>query len=103
MNVRLRVFALSELMMAVVLVVDHGSAVQAATMNHYEFGQTLFFDGGMRTKHTAQDDTSTGMPTIMPDSDDASHVFPWCALRVRVQIIRHARTNSVGKYQSCMF
>ena len=81
MNVRLRVFALSELMMAVVLVVDHGSAVQAATMNHYEFGQTLFFDGGMRTKHTAQDDTSTGMPTIMPDSDDASHVFPWCALR----------------------
>ena len=24
-------------------------------------------------------------------------------LRVRVQIIRHARTHSVGKYQSCMF
>ena len=24
-------------------------------------------------------------------------------IRVRVQIIRHARTNSVGKYQSCMF
>ena len=24
-------------------------------------------------------------------------------VRVRVQIIRHARTHSVGKYQSCMF
>ena len=24
-------------------------------------------------------------------------------IRVRVQIIRHARTKSVGKYQSCMF
>jgi hypothetical protein len=55
----------------------HGSAHQAATMNHYEFGQTLFFTGGMRTKHTSQDDTATGMPTIMPDSDDASDVFPW--------------------------
>ena len=55
----------------------HGSAHQAATMNHYEFGQTLFFTGGMRTKHTSQTDSSTGMPTIMPDSDDASSVFPW--------------------------
>lgn len=55
----------------------HGSPHQAATMNHYEFGQTLFFKGGMRTKHTSQDDSSTGMPTIMPDSDDASAVFPW--------------------------
>ena len=25
------------------------------------------------------------------------------AERVRVQITRHARTHSVGKYQSCMF
>ena len=55
----------------------HGSAHQAATMNHYEFGQTLFFTAGMRTKHTSQTDSSTGMPTIMPDSDDASSVFPW--------------------------
>jgi len=55
----------------------HGGAVQAATMNHYEFGQTLFFTAGSRTKHNSQDDTSTGMPTIMPDSDDASDVFPW--------------------------
>ena len=55
----------------------HGSAHQAATMNHYEFGQTLFFSGGVRTKHTSQDDAATGMPTIMPDSDDASGVFPW--------------------------
>jgi hypothetical protein len=55
----------------------HGAAVQAATLNHYEFGQTLFFTAGMRTKHTSQDDSATGMPTIMPDSDDASGVFPW--------------------------
>ena len=54
----------------------HGSPHQAATMNHYEFGQTLFFTGGMRTKHTSQTDSSTGMPTIMPASDDASS-FPW--------------------------
>jgi hypothetical protein len=46
-------------------------------MNHYEFGQTLFFTGGRRTKHTSQDDTSTGMLEIMPDSDGASGVFPW--------------------------
>ena len=31
-------------------------------------------------------------------------LFPAAVLEVRVQIIiRHARTHSVGKYQSCMF
>ena len=45
----------------------HGGAHQAAAMNYYEFGQTLFFTGGMRTKHTSQDDSATGMPTTMPD------------------------------------
>jgi hypothetical protein len=55
----------------------HGSGQQAATMNHYEYGQTLFFTAGARTKHNSQDDSATGMPGIMPDSDDASGVFPW--------------------------
>ena len=55
----------------------HGSAHQAGTMNHYEYGTTLFLEGGMRTKHTSQTDASTGMPTIMPDSDSASDLFPW--------------------------
>ena len=32
-----------------------------------------------------------------------SMVFEMPSERVRVQIIRHARTHSVGKYQSCMF
>ena len=55
----------------------HGSTVQAGTMNHYEFGTTLFFEGGSRTKHISQTDASTGMPTLMPDSDAVSELFPW--------------------------
>ena len=37
---------------------------------------TLFM-GSMHTKHTSQTGSSTGMPTIMPDSDDASSLLPW--------------------------
>ena len=55
----------------------HGTAHQAGTMNHYEYGTTLFLEGGSRTKHISQTDASTGMPTLMPDSDAASELFPW--------------------------
>ena len=40
--------------------------MQAGTMSHYEFGQTLFIYGGQQTKHTVQSDADTGLPTLMP-------------------------------------
>ena len=55
----------------------HGDALQAGTLNHYEFGQTLFVYGGMQTKHTSQSDADIGVPAMMPFSSGAEGRYPW--------------------------
>ena len=55
----------------------HGDAMQAGTLSHYEYGQTLFVYGGMQTKHTSQSDADTGVPTMMPFSTGAERLYPW--------------------------
>ena len=81
----------------------HGVAHQAGTMNHYEFGTTLFLEAGSRTKHVSQTDASTGMPTIMPDSDSAAGLFPWRwgqhnIARGKIQVQEYA-TQDFGETQ----
>ena len=55
----------------------HGDALQAGTLNHYEFGHTLFVYGGMQTKHTSQSDADIGVPAMMPFSSGAKGRYPW--------------------------
>ena len=42
-------------------------------------------------------------PAVVVVAAPSRLVGRWRLIRVRLQIIRHARTHSVGKYQSCMF
>ena len=53
-------------------------------------------EGALLTPET----TCNFVTSAKPLGDDSPR--PWIK-RVRVQIIRHARTHSVGKSQSCMF
>jgi hypothetical protein len=51
--------------------------MQAGTMSHYEFGETLFIYGGQQTKHTVQSDADTGLPTLMPWTESVERRYPW--------------------------